>query len=153
MLYFEDLPVGRSFTAGPKRVSEADIVAYAKRYDPQPFHTDPEAGRAAGLGGVIASGWHTGALTMRLIYEAFIADTASLGASSVPVGNWLLPVRPGDDLSLLARVMEARVSASKPDRGILRCGYDLSNQDGAAVFRMEAIHFVRRREPAARPAP
>ena len=145
MLYFEDLPVGRSFTAGPISVSEADIIAYAERYDPQPFHTDPAAGREAGFGGVIASGWHTGAVTMRLICEAFILDTASLGASSVPFGTWHLPVKPGDALSLQARVMEARASASRPDRGILRCGYELRNQDGATVYTMEAIHFVRRR--------
>lgn len=145
MLYFENLPMGRSFTAGPRHVTEAEIIAYATQFDPQPFHTDPEAGRAAGFDGVIASGWHTGAITMRLIYEAFIADTASLGASSVPVGNWLLPVRAGDDLSLVARVLEARPSRSKPDRGILRCGYELSNQAGQTVYTMEAIHFVRRR--------
>lgn len=145
MLYFEDLPVGRSFTAGPVSVSEAEIIAYAERYDPQPFHTDPAAGRDAGFGGVIASGWHICALTMRLINEAFILDTASLGASSVPFGKWHLPMRPGDAMSLAARVLEARTSGSRPDRGILRCGYELTNQDGKTVLTMEAIHFVRRR--------
>ena len=149
MLYFEDLTVGRRFTAGPKQVSEAEIIAYATRYDPQPFHTDPEAGRASGFGGVIASGWHTGAMTMRLICEAFVLDTASLGASSGPKGTWHLPVRPGDSLSLEAEILEARRSASRPDRGIVRCGYVLNNQEGAKVFAMEAIHFVRCREGAA----
>ncbi len=143
MLYFEDLTVGRSFTAGPKSVSEAEIIAYARRFDPQPFHVDPEAGRAAGLGGVIASGWHTGAMTMRLICEAFVLDTASLGASSVPAGTWHLPVKPGDALTLTAEILEARRSTSRPDRGIVHCGYVLHNQAAEKVFTMDAVHFVR----------
>ena len=80
---------------------------------------------------------------------AFVLDTASLGASSVPKGTWHLPVRPGDSLSLEAEILEARRSASRPDRGIVRCGYVLNNQEGAKVFAMEAIHFVRCREGAA----
>lgn len=149
MLYFEDLKVGRSFTAGPRSVSEAEIIAYARRYDPQPFHTDPAAGREAGFGGVIASGWQTCAIAMRLICEAFVLDTASLGASSVPAGTWHLPVRPGDALSLAAEVLEARRSASRPDRGIIRCGYVLHNATGEKVFAMEAVHFIRCRDSGA----
>jgi acyl dehydratase len=140
--YFEDFTPGAAFEAGRVTVSESEIVEFATRYDPQPFHVDVEAARASIYGGLIASGWHTAALMMRLVVDGILADTAALGSPGVDELRWLLPVRPGDTLSVRMTVVEARVSRSKPDRGLVRARFEVTNQEGALVMSQVALMFV-----------
>jgi acyl dehydratase len=143
--YFEDFAVGTVFDAGSVTVSAAEIVEFGTRYDPQPFHIDAEAAQASIYGGLIASGWHTAALMMRLFVDSIAADTAALGSPGVDELRWLLPVRPGDTLSVRMTVVEARVSQSKPDRGLVRGRFEVTNQDGALAMSLLALMFVLRR--------
>lgn len=143
--YLEDFVPGDVYRAGSVRLSEAEIVEFARRYDPQPFHLDAEAARASTYGGLIASGWHTVAATMRLLVDNVFNGSASMGSPGVDALRWLLPVRPGDTLSPRAIVLEARPSRSKPDRGILRFRVEVENQDGEMVMSMEGAGIVGRR--------
>ncbi len=143
--HFEDFAVGTVFEAGSVTVSTAEIVEFATRYDPQPFHVDAEAAQASIYGGLIASGWHTAALMMRLFVDSIAADTAALGSPGVDELRWLLPVRPGDTLSVRMTVVEARVSQSKPDRGLVRGRFEVTNQDGGLAMSLTALMFVLRR--------
>jgi acyl dehydratase len=145
--YFEDYTPGMVFDCGSVSLSEADIIAFAKEYDPQPFHTDPSFDSP--YGGLIASGWHTISVVMRQLVDNFIDGQTSLGAAGVDEVRWPRPVRPGDILRIRATVLETRRSVSKPDRGIVRTFIEVSNEDGAGdqVLRMTAINFVRTREP------
>jgi acyl dehydratase len=140
--YFQDFTPGTVFEAGSVTVSESEIVEFATRYDPQPFHIDAEAARASIYGGLIASGWHTAALMMRLVVDGILADTAALGSPGVDELRWLLPVRPGDTLSVRMTVVEARASRSKPDRGLIRARFEVTNQDGALAMSQLALMFV-----------
>ena len=146
--YFEEFPVGAVFEAGSVTVSAEEIVEFAARYDPQPSHVDEDAARASIYGGLIASGWHTAALMMRLVVDSIMADTAALGSPGVDELRWLLPVRPGDTLSVRMTVADARVSRSKPDRGLVQGRFEVTNQDGALVMSLLALMFVLRRQPA-----
>lgn len=146
-LFFEDMPEGFAFAAGPLLVTRDDIVGFAAAFDPQPFHLDEAAGRASRLGGLAASGWHTAALQMRMIYDALLWRVASLGAPGIDDLRWLKPVRPGDSLTMQARVTAARVSASRPERGIVTLALALHNQDGAVVMTQANSILVRRRSP------
>ena len=144
--YFEDYVPGRTVDCGTFSVSEAEIIAFAKEYDPQPFHTDPAGAAAGPFGGLIASGWQTTSLMMRLLVEHFVSPESGLGAAGVDEIRWPNPVRPGDTLRVRASVLEARRSKSKPDRGIVRSLAEVTNQDGETVLRMTAINFVRVRD-------
>jgi acyl dehydratase len=146
--YFEDFPPGAVFEAGNVTVSEAEIVEFATRYDPQPFHIDADAAQDSIYGGLIASGWHTSALMMRQLVDGVIGETAALGSPGVDELRWLLPVRPGDTLSVRLTVTEARVSRSKPDRGLVRCRFEVTNQAGVLVMQMHGLMFVYCRPPA-----
>jgi acyl dehydratase len=146
--YFEDYPVGRTFECGSVSVDQASIIAFAKEFDPQPIHVDPAAAAAGPFGGLIASGWHTAALVMRLIVENYLSAEASLGGAGADELRWPYPVRPGDTLRVRATVVESRRSLSKPDRGIIKTLAEAVNQDGRTVMRVTAINFLR-----ARPAP
>jgi acyl dehydratase len=143
--YFEDYVPGRSVDCGSFSVSEAEIVAFAREYDPQPFHTDPVAAAAGPFGGLIASGWQTTSMMMRLLVEHFVSPESGLGAAGVDEIRWPRPVRPGDTLRVRATVLEARRSASKPDRGVVRSLAEVTNQHGEPVMRVTAINFVRTR--------
>jgi acyl dehydratase len=145
-LYFEDYQPGLAVSCGSVRVEEADIIAFAKEFDPQPFHIDPAAPQ---FGGLIASGWHTISLVMRQLVENFVSADSSLGAAGVDEVRWPHPVRPGDTLTVQATVLEARRSNSKPDRGIVRTLIEAVNQAGEPVLRMIAINFVLARSSAA----
>lgn len=145
--YFDDYVPGRTVDCGSFSVSEADIIAFAKDYDPQPFHTDPVVAAEGPFGGLIASGWHTTSLMMRLLVEHFISAESSLGAAGVDEIRWPKPVRPGDVLNVRATVLEARRSKSKPDRGIVRSLAEVTNQHGETVMRVTAINFVLARNP------
>jgi len=143
--YLEDFVPGDVYRAGSVRLTEAEIVEFARRYDPQPFHLDAEAARASTYGGLIASGWHTVAATMRLLVDNVFNGSASMGSPGVEALRWLLPVRPGDTLWPRAIVLETRPSRSKPDRGILRFRVEVENQDGEMVMSMEGAGIVGRR--------
>ena len=133
-------------------MSEAEIIAFAKEYDPQPFHVDPVAAKDGPFGGLIASGWQTTSMMMRLLVEHFISPESSLGAAGVDEIRWPRPVRPGDTLRVRATVLEARRSNSKPDRGIVRSLAEVTNQHGEAVMRLTAINFVLPATRAAEPS-
>ena len=149
MQYFEDFPVGRTLEMGPLQVKADDIVRFARQFDPQPFHLDEEAGRKSLFGGLSASGWHTAAIGMRLIYDGFLKDSASQGSPGIPKLRWTKPVRPGESLSLRASVSEAKPSASKPDRGFVTIDYSMQNQTGEVKLQMTATHILLRRPAAA----
>ena len=119
MLTFEDFPVGRLGTFGPRHVSREEIVAFAAEFDPQPMHLDEAAAEKTMLGGLAASGWHLCSLMMRMMYDGVIGRTASMGSPGVSEVRWLAPLRPGDELMLEIEVEEARASRSRPDMGIV----------------------------------
>jgi len=140
--YFEDYLVGDIHEFGTIAVEEEDIIAFAKRFDPQPFHTDPEAGKQSIYGGLIASGWHTSSLMMRLFSDYYLSHNASLGSPGVDELRWLKPVYPGDVLSIRITVLEANRSRSKPDRGIVRSNIEVLNQRNDMVMSMKALNFL-----------
>lgn len=117
--WFEDYREGDRYLFGPIDVTQDEILCFARRYDPQAIHIDPVAAAAGPYGGVIASGWMTAALMMRLLVDNYVSTCAGLAAPGYDELRWLLPVRPGDRLSLQATILSARVSRSKPDRGIV----------------------------------
>jgi acyl dehydratase len=141
--FFEDYLPGASYDCGTVRIDEDSIISFAKEFDPQPFHVDPAAAASGPFGGLIASGWHTAAATMRLLVASYLPDGASLGAAGIDELRWPHPVRPGDTLAVRATVLEARPSRSKPDRGIVRTEAEAKNQDGLPVLRLTAINFIR----------
>lgn len=143
--YLEDASAGDILELGSRTVSEAEILAFARDFDPQPFHIDPEAAAQSIFGGIIASGWHTCALTMRLMVDNFLSHAASLGSPGVEQIRWLRPVRPGDTLTARLVVLEVRASQSKPDRGSVRMRTEVTNQAGELVMTMESTGLVGRR--------
>jgi len=143
--YWEDFNVGDTAPMGERRLEAAEMVAFAKAFDPQPFHVDEAAARESMYGGLIASGWHTAALCMRLIVALLGPGSGSLGSPGVDELRWLKPVRPGDELSVRVEVLEAIPSRSKPDRGLVKLRYTMRNQDGDDVMTMIALGLVLRR--------
>jgi acyl dehydratase len=141
--YFEDYVPGCVHEFGSIQVTEADIIEFAKRYDPQEFHVDPAAAVHGPYGGLIASGWHTAALMMRMFAEDFLSKASSLGSPGIDELRWPRPVRPGDTLRVRVTVLEARRSRSKPDRGIVSSLAEVLNQDGDVVLSMKAATFIR----------
>jgi acyl dehydratase len=146
--YFEDYAPGSMYECGTIGIDQASIIAFAKEFDPQPFHVDPAAAAAGPFGGLIASGWHTAALTMRLLVENYLSAEASLGGAGADEIRWPYPVRPGDTLRVRATVVESRRSLSRPDRGIIKTLAETVNQDGRTVIRCTAINFLRVRPVA-----
>jgi acyl dehydratase len=140
--YLEDYQTGAVYEFGAIRVTEAEIIEFGKRFDPQPFHTSPPAARQSIYGGVIASGWHTAAMMMRLFVEHYLSSVASLGSPGVDELRWSLPVRPNDTLTLRVTVTEARRSASKPDRGVLLSFIEVLNQNQQVVMSMKAVNLL-----------
>jgi acyl dehydratase len=146
--YFEDFVPGFTRTLGSLRVTEEDLLAFAREYDPQPFHTDPEAAQSSFVGGLIASGWHTCSLNMRLLAEGLLLETASMGAPGVEEVKWIQPVRPGDTLTSQVSVLEARSSKSRPDLGLVHFTFDMRNQRDEPVMRQTNWVLIGRRDPA-----
>ncbi len=146
--WFEDYVVGRTEQFGPVGVDEAEVVAFGERYDPQPFHVDAAAAAAGPFGGLIASGWQTCALMMRLLATEYLSAASSLGSPGIDELRWVRPVRPGDSLVMRTTVLEARVSRSKPDRGLVRTQIALVNSAEEVVLTLTAMNLVRTR-PAA----
>lgn len=147
--YFEDYVPGSTSSHGSIRVTEDEVIDFGRRFDPQPMHTDPAVAVDGPFGGLIASGWHTCALMMRLFAEDFLSPVSSLGSPGVDELRWLRPVRPGDRLTMQATVEGARLSRSKPDRGIVRTRIELHNQTGDAVLRLIASNLIRTRPTSA----
>jgi acyl dehydratase len=140
--YFEDYAPGAVFTSGAIRVSEAEIIEFARRYDPQAMHTDPAAAKNGRFGGLIASGWHTASLMMQLFATNFLSPASSVASPGIDELRWLQPVRPGDSLRLRVTVIEARRSRSRPEEGIVRSLIEVLNQDGAAVMSLKPISLI-----------
>jgi acyl dehydratase len=137
-LKFADFHAGQILAAGPVTLTEDEILAFARSYDPQWFHTDPARAAASLWQGLIASGWHTCGVAMRLAVDNFLAGSESFGSPGLEYLKWLAPVRPGDALSLRAEILEHRRSARQPSRGILRWRWTLANQRGEAVLELVA---------------
>jgi acyl dehydratase len=143
--YLEDFHVGETIDLGTCTISRDEILEFARRYDPQPFHIDEEAARRSIYGGLIASGWQTTALLMRLLVDGMIAGAQSMGSPGVDEIRWLTPVRPGDTLAARAVVLDVVPSRSKVDRGHLRTRYEMFNQNGDKVMTMISLGIFRRR--------
>jgi len=144
--FFEDFRPGEVLEFGDYLVTEEEIVDFAKRYDPQPFHVDHEAAQRSIYGGLIASGWMTGSIVMRLLVDNFISPLSSMGSPGVEEIRWTKPVRPGDRLKLRVTVVETRRSQSKPDRGIVQVQEEAINQDGETVMSIRGMGLYRCRE-------
>lgn len=147
-LYFDDLEIGKIERFGHYEVTREEVLAFAGRYDPQPFHLDDEAAAASLFGRLAASGWHTAAITMRLItdhWQAIGLDKASLGGIGMDELRWLRPVYPGDVLSMETELLEKIPSRSKPDRGVIRGRWTTLNQHGEAVMSQISIGMMQRR--------
>ncbi|HWD59842.1 MAG TPA: MaoC family dehydratase [Stellaceae bacterium] len=141
--YFEDYPVGAVYGGGPITVSEAEILDFARRYDPQPMHVEKAAAEAGPFGGLIASGWHTGSLMMQLLVKHFVPSPGNLPSPGLDELRWVRPVRPGDRLSLRATVESARRSQSKSDRGVVTSRVEVLNQDGEVVMSLKPVSLMR----------
>ena len=152
-VFFEDIKPGLLARSAPATLTREAILAFAREYDPQPFHLDEAAGAASLLGGLAASGWQTSALGMRLLYDSFVSRTASLGAPGIDEVRWLRPVRPGDALTLEVSVTGKRESASRPDRGLVALALTLRNGADETVMTQRGPAFVARRGAAQPDAP
>jgi len=145
-IYFEDFKPGVFAEFGPRVVTREEIVAFAAEFDPQPMHLDEVAARSTLLGGLSASGWYACCVLMRMCTDAFVLNSASMGAPGVDEVRWLAPIRPGDELTLTATALDSRVSKSRPDMGFVRFSFELSNQAGAKVVALTTSLMVGRRE-------
>jgi acyl dehydratase len=144
-LYWEDMQAGEVVELGSVDVTEEEIVDFARRYDPQPFHVDPAAAAESVFGGLIASGWHTGAMWMRLYVSSLLGSSSAQGSPGIEELRWLAPVRPGDTLHGRLTVLETTPSERRPDRGTVRIRGEMVNQDGVTVLSMVSRgHFGRR---------
>ena len=143
--YFEDYVPGAVFEYGQIPVIEAEIIEFASRFDPQDMHVDPEAAAQGRFGGLIASGWHTAAMMMRLFVDNFLSKVASLASPGIDELRWLQPVRPGDVLRIRVTVLEATPSRSRPDRGMVRTLVEVLNQQGEVVMSLKPMNIIRRR--------
>jgi acyl dehydratase len=147
-LTFEDFPVGRFGTFGPRHVTREEILEFAAEFDPQPMHLDEEAARKSMLNGLSGSGWHLCSLMMRMMFDGFIGEAASLGSPGVNELKWLAPLRPGDDLTLEVDVAEARISKSRPDTGIVTFRGVACNAKGEVLCEMVSPIIISRRAGA-----
>ena len=145
--YWEDFKTGERKSIGSVVVDKNEVIEFASRYDPQPFHVDQAAAEKSIYGGLIASGWHTCAMVMRLMCDSYLLESASLGSPGIENVRWLRPVRPGDTLTAFRTIEETRVSASRPDRGIVNSLWEVENQKGELVLTMSGIQFFLRRNP------
>ena len=144
-LHWEDYALGNVACYGPRTITREEILAFAAEFDPQPMHADEEAARATMLGGLVASGWHTCALTMRMMADGFVLASASMGSPGVEEVRWLKPVRPGDSLTVRSTVIERRASASRPGMGFIKFRHEMLNQSGDCVMTLVSAMMIARR--------
>jgi acyl dehydratase len=150
LIYFEDLAVGKESFFGTYQVTREEVLDFARKYDPQPFHLSDEEAAKTHFGRLAASGWHTCAMTMAVMARHIVAEEqAGLGSPGVDELRWLKPVYPGDTLHVRGRIVETRPSRSKPDIGSFRSEVTVSNQDEIPVLRFTSIVLIRRRPPIA----
>ena len=147
--YWEDMAEGQVHDLGSISPSREDIIAFAKQFDPQPFHLDDEAGKASVFGALSASGWHTCAMAMRLMVTGFLNETSSLGSPGLEGIKWLKPVYPGDQLRLQSTVLQTKPMRKRADVGMTLSLWEMFNQNGDKVLQMEGWSMFRRRHPAA----
>ena len=146
---FEDYPVGSVAQYGPIVVDEAEVIEFGRRFDPQDFHTDPAKAAKSPFGGVVASGWHTGSMMMRVLVDRYLSRTAGMGSPGMDELRWTAPVRPGDRLWVRVAVVEARRSESKPDRGFVRILIEVLKEPGDVAMSVKAMTLVRCRTAVA----
>jgi acyl dehydratase len=144
--YFEDYLLGAVHEFGSVTVTESEIIDFAKQFDPQPFHTDPEAARQSPFGGLIASGWHTASLAMGILVRNYLSQAASLGSPGADELRWRKPVRPGDTLSLRVTILESKLSRSRPGQGTIRTYIEVLNQHHEIVMTWKGIGMIRCRK-------
>ena len=144
-LYWEDFRVGETVAMGNHTFAEEEMIDFARKFDPQPFHIDPVAARDSYFGGLIASGWHTCAIAMRLLCDNYINRSASLGSPGIENVRWLKPVHAGDTISYRRVVLEARPSNSRPDMGLVKSRTKALNQKGEMVMTFEGWGMFGRR--------
>ena len=148
--FFEDIKADQVYEFGTITVSEKDIIDFARQFDPQDFHLDPAKAASSLFGGIVASGWHTTSIAMRLYVDHYLSHIANLGSPGVEDIRWPNPLRPGDTLRIRVTILEARPSRSKPDRGIVRVHVEAINQTDNLVLSMTGVSLVgRRRESSA----
>jgi len=145
MLYWEDFAPGETVEIGRHTFTEPEMIEFARQFDPQPFHTDPEAAKLSFFGGLIASGWHTCAIAMRLMVQGYIGQAASAGSPGVENIRGRAPVRTGDTITYRRVILSPRPSESKPGLGLLQTRTEASNQRGEIVMTMEGWGLFRRR--------
>jgi len=143
--YFEDFFPGQEIALGSRTVSEEEIIAFATQFDPQPFHIDHQAAAASPYGGVIASGWHTCSMMMRMVVDGMMASASSMGSPGLDKVRWLLPVRAGDTLTVSYLTTAVKASTSRPDRGVVWSTWQAVNQDGQLVCTIEGMGMFGRR--------
>ncbi len=148
LYYWEDFTPGSSREFGGVTPTKEEIVRFARQFDPQPFHVDEEAARRTPFGGLIASGWHTAGLAMRMACDAFWLRAASLGSPGIENLKWTKPVRPGDTLRVRLTVLEARPLQSKPGVGLLKNRWEVLNQHREVVMQMDGFAMLQRRNGA-----
>ncbi len=144
--FFEDIKADQVYEFGTITVSEKDIIDFARQFDPQDFHLDPAKAASSLFGGIVASGWHTTAVVMRLYVDHYLSHVANLGSPGVENIRWPNPLRPGDTLRIRVTILEARPSRSKPDRGIVRVHVEAINQTDKLVLSMIGVSLVGRRQ-------
>lgn len=144
--YFEDYVPGAVCVYGDIAMTEAEILEFAQRYDPQPIHADAKAAAGGPFGGLIASGWHTTACVMLVLVERYLSHVAAIVSPGIDELRWPAPVRPGDVLHVRVTVESASASRSKPDRGLVRSFIEALNQRDEVVLSMKAMNIIRRRE-------
>ena len=143
VLFFGDFPVGKSWDLGQYTFTEKEIVEFANKFDPQSFHIDADAAKSSHFKSLIASGWHTCSVIMRMNCDAYLLNSASLGSPGVEEVRWMHPVRPNDTLSAKTTIIEARKSISKPDRGLVKFLWSARNQDGIEVITIIGKLFLK----------
>lgn len=144
--HWEDFPVGKVIDYERRvRLTQGEIIDFARQWDPQRFHTDPQAASETPFGGLVASGWHTGCVMMRMMCDAYLNESSCIGSPGIEEWRFALPVRPGDELRFRAAVLESRVSSSKPDRGIVKWRWELFNQRNEVAVSMVGTQFFLRR--------
>ena len=147
MIWFEDMPVGRTDRFGSMAVTREEVIDFARKFDPQPFHLDDEAAKASLFGALSASGWHTCAMAMRMMCDDYLLESSSLGSPGIDNLRWTKPVFPGDTLSVRLTVLEARPMGSRPHVGLVQSQWEVMNQDRVVVLSMTGWGMFGRREP------
>ena len=143
--YFEDFFPGQQIELGSRSVTEQEIIEFATDFDPQPFHVDRDAAKDSIFGGVIASGWHTCSMIMRIVVDSVLGNSSSMGSPGLDKVRWILPVRPDDTLHVRYVTTQVKASASRPDRGVVWSVWEARNQNGELVCTVEGMGMYGRR--------